>query len=412
MNFRISLLVPLFLFLLVAGCKNETSNKKSIREIAGKISYFENNLNVHITENGSPKQSGEKATLKDRMANAKAAGLDITLIDNYKIEWQKSYGYLKNGNPDKINENTVFQSGSVCKFVTALIIMHYAEKGIFDLDTDINDYLTSWKMLVNAFNRNIPVTVRHLLSHQSGLPGTNFGRDTAVEMPTIPQILDASYPAKNEPAYPVFTPGEKWAYSNIAYVVLQLILEDTFQKSFNDIAREIIFEPLKMDHSTFQYPLPDNLAANMAFPHSSEGEPRQVVQDSRARAQGGMFTTTTDMAKLLIEVMNSYHGKSEKIVNQKTLREMVTPQIALPIGAFGIPLDNGLGIFLEGGDKYLSLVHPGHSYPGSYFFILAFPETGQGMVLAQNDNSGDLLDMEIVSALAELYNWPGGQYFK
>jgi len=346
------------------------------------------------------------------MADAKAAGLDITLIDNYNIEWHKSYGYLKNGYPDKINQNTVFQSGSVCKFVTALIIMHYTEEGIFDLDTDINEYLTSWKMPTNEFNKNTPVTIRHLLSHQSGLPGTNFGRDTTVEMPTLPQILDAKYPAVNKPAYPTFIPGEKWAYSNIAYVVLQLILEDTFQKPFNDIAREIIFDPLEMDHSTFNYPLPDSLAINMAFPHSSEGEPRQVVQDSRARAQGGMFTTTSDMANLLIEVMNSYNGKSEKIIHQETVKKMFTPQISLPDEAFGVPLDNGLGIFLEGGYKYLSLVHPGHSYPGSYFFILAFPETGQGIVLAQNDNSGDLLDMEIVSALAELYNWPGGQYFK
>ena len=408
MNFRIAFIVSTFLLLLTVACKHQNS----VRENADKIRFFENNLNVHITEDGKYKQSGEKATLKDRMAKAKAAGLSLTIIDNDKIEWQKSYGFLKNGFPEKVNKNTVFQTGSACKFVTALIIMHYAEQGIFNLDANINKYLTSWKMPVNEFNKNIPITIRHLLSHQSGLPGTNFERDTTVELPTLPQILDAKYPAVNKPAYPTFTPGNKWAYSNIAYVVLQLILEDAFQKPFTDIAREIIFTPLQMEHSTFDYPLPDSLATNMAYPHSSEGEPRKVVQDNKARAQGGMFSTSNDMAKLLIEVMEAYQGKSQKIVHQETIRKMFTPQISLPDEAFGVPLNNGLGIFLEGGDKYLSILHPGHSYPGSYFFILAFPETGQGLVLAQNDNSGDLLDLEIISALAELYNWPGGQYFK
>ncbi|WP_431111653.1 serine hydrolase, partial [Winogradskyella poriferorum] len=75
-------------------------------------------------------------------------------------------------------------------------------------------------------------------------------------VPTLIQILNGESPAINKPAIPIAKPGNKWAYSNIGYVVIQQLLEDVTGQSFQQIAHKEIFKPLEMNSSTLDYPLP------------------------------------------------------------------------------------------------------------------------------------------------------------
>ena len=264
----------------------------------------------------------------------------------------------------------------------------------------------------NEFNKDTDVTLRHLLSHQSGLPSSNFNYDENQPMPSLPQILSAEKPAINKPAVPGFTPGLKWSYSNVGYVVIQLLLEDSLDKSLDELAREVIFEPLKMNSSTFNYPLKATMQNREAMPHSTEGESKEASQDSHARAPGGLMTTTNDMSKLLVEVMKTFNRGSSMIMSAETLRVMLTEQVDVPKEALGFPVAMGLGVFVDGEGDQVSLMHPGHNYPGSVFLVLAFPGLGQGMALGINGNVGDRLEIEVASTLAEIYGWPSGNYFK
>jgi CubicO group peptidase (beta-lactamase class C family) len=376
------------------------------------ISRFENNINVHTLGEEGFRRSGEKATIQSRMEYYRVPGLSLSVIDGYKAAWQRSYGFLRAGNPAMVDDNSVFQAGSVSKFVTALLVMHYVERGIFDLDEDVNGYLKSWQLPVNEFNREHPVTLRHLLSHQSGLPSSNTDRDENQPMPSLVQILNAQPPAINKPASLMFAPGEKWSYSNIGYVVIQLMLEDTLGENLDTLAREVIFGPLGMDSSTFDYPLGASMRHREAMPHTKEGEVRDAAQDSLARAQGGLMTTTSDMVKLLIELMKAFKGESDTVISEATLKAMLERQVDVPRAALGFPIGMGLGVFVDGEGENVSMMHPGHSYPGSTFIVQAFPGLGQGVVMAVNGYRGDRLQIEAVSTLAEIYGWPSGDYFR
>ena len=386
--------------------------------MAGSVSVYAQHENIkmleeHIIEmifsEAGVVQTEKTSPLIERMKSYNTPGVCITVVENNTIHWTKGYGVLSSDTRDAVTEKTIFQAGSVSKFVTALMVLHAVEQGLLELDEHINTYLTSWKMPANDYEKIM--TLRQLLSHQSGLPGTNFGRVPSQELPTLPQILNGEHPAKNLPAFPTIAPGTRWSYSNIGYVVIQLILEDVFQKEFHDIATQIVFEPLHMDSTTFTYPLPPDWQQHEAWPHEN-GITRPAVQDSQARAQGGLMTTTHDLALLAIEVMKAYHGTSETLLSQHTARQMLTKEVAIPLEAFGVPFDMGLGVFLDHSGSSLSFLHPGQSYPGSAFLVVAFPETKQAVVMGINGNKGDQLELEILATLVELYQFPSGQYFK
>lgn len=375
------------------------------------ISQFENNINEHTFPKEGARVTGEHATIQSRMEHFKIPGMSLSVIVDNKVDWQRSYGFLKAGKADMVDSNSLFQAGSVTKFVTALIVMHYVEKGVFNLDENINTYLKSWQMPVNEFNKDTPVTLRHLLSHQSGLPLSNMDREEDKPWPSLVQILDAESPAINKPATPEFTPGLKWSYSNIGYVVIQLVLEDMLGKDLEEIAGEVIFDPLGMDSSTFYYPLSPTMRHREAFPHTTDGEPREAVLDSHSRGQGGLIISTNDMSKLLIELMETFQGRSDRIISPGTMKAMLVKHTDIPEEALGFPIGMGLGVLVDGEGDDVSFMHPGHSYPGTVFLVVAFPGLGQGMAFGANNNIGDRLELEVASTLAEIYGWPSGNYF-
>lgn len=364
--------------------------------------------NLQVIDFTIPKQTGESATLAERMAFYKIPGVSIALINDFAIEWEKGVGYLKAGDAARVDEKSVFQTGSVSKFVTAVLALHFVEKGLLDLDTDVNQYLSSWKIPENQFSKERKVTLRYLLSHQSGIPAQAQLEDSA----SVLQILSGERPAKNPPAVPETEPGSQWNYSNIGYVVIQLILEEVTKKPFDQLAAEVIFKPLGMTSSSFSYPLPETLRKHEALPHGTDGSPRTPEQSGQARTPGGLLSTPQDMATLVLEVINAFLGKSDRVISPKTARLMLTKQVDVPPEALGMPLGNGLGVFIDTSTEEVCFLHPGHNSPGTTFVFVAFPSLGKGAVIAANGNLGDRLYLEILASLAIEYKWPSGQPFK
>ena len=109
--------------------------------------------NLQVIDFSVPKQTGESATLAERMEFYKIPGVSIAVINDFAIEWEKGVGYLKAGDAARVDEKSVFQTGSVSKFVTAVLVLHFVERGLLDLDADVNRYLTSWKIPENQFTK-------------------------------------------------------------------------------------------------------------------------------------------------------------------------------------------------------------------------------------------------------------------
>lgn len=395
-------LIPLML-LSFSACKNNNEKLTQAKE------DLVNGIYKIIETDSGKVQSQKLYSITERMDTLKVPGVSIAIIDDFKIKDLTALG--KSDSLNSVTTNTIFQAASVSKYVTAIIVHQFVSKGLLNLDTDVNQYLKSWKVPENELTKANPITLRLLLSHQSGLPSTNFDFDSNKGVPSLFQILEGQYPALNKPAIPVEKPGSTWAYSNIGYVLIQKILEDVLAKSFQQIAKETIFDPLKMHSSTFEYPLPRNFPNREAKPHDKLGQEQPSQLELPAKAQGGLMTTPEDLAKLTIEVMRAYHDDSE-IFSKETIVRLLHNELKLPFNFYGQEAYMGLGVLLIGEDEETAFLHNGYNSPGSVCIVIGFPVEGKGAVIAANSANGEQLYLEIIATLSHNLNWPNGEFFK
>jgi len=193
----------------------------------------------------------------------------------------------------------------------------------------------------------------------------------------------------------------------MGYVVIQMALEDALGKPFPKIAQETVFRPLKMRSSTLTYPLRAELKAKEAVPHDAEGIAHEPYMLPTALAHGGLMTTPSDLARFTVELMRAYQGQSDRILSPEMVRRMFHPELDLDPNILGVPLSDGLGVFIYGKDQNFLFLHPGSNFPGATCWLIGSPESGKGAVVMTNGAMGELLSMEIITAIRNEYSWPG-----
>jgi CubicO group peptidase (beta-lactamase class C family) len=385
------------------------SPKKSEPQTAARIKTIERGL-VQFTIPMmmlKPDTAGVEVlrTFAERMAYYKVPGVSIAVIDNNTIDWVKGYGMLKAGGDTPVTTESMFQAASTSKLLTAVMALHFVQEGALDLDEDVNNYLTSWKVPQNEFTRERKVTLRLLLTHQAGLPATNFSNEEHADYPSLIQVLDGEPPALNNPAVVEYVPGSKWQYSNLGCLVIQKILEDVAEKPFADLADEIIFKPLGMGNSTFSYPLLPDDQVREAMPHDDQGIAREPAMHFTALAHAGLMTTPSDLARITIELMRAYTGESASLLSKESARQLFHRELDLDPRLFGVPLGEGLGVLLYGEEPDFMFVHPGSNLPGTNCWLVGLPESGRGAVVMTNGMMGELLGMDIITAINKAYRW-------
>ena len=403
------LIMTITVLSIICSCSQIGTNsniEQRIYRVENGLIEFEFESSAELFKPDSVQLANPK-TLAERMEHYKTPGVSIAVVNNNKIEWAKAYGIMdvKTGVP--VTTETIFEAGSTSKLITAVMALQFVQKGLIELDTNVNNYLKSWQVPENKFTLKEKVTLRRLLTHQAGLPSTNYDHDESVGYPTLIDVLNGESPALNKPATPELVPGSKWQYSNIGYNVIQLLLEDVSDKSFQQIAEEIIFKPLEMNCSTFIYPLDSERKEREAMPHDAEGISCEPAMHLTALAHGGLTTTPTDLAIFANELMLSYKGKSEKILSQEITKRLFTKECEIDQKLFPLPFSEGLGVFLMGEGRDLLFTHPGTNYPGLFCWLIGWPELGTGAVVMTNGPgpvNGLVLAIEIVSAINNEYN--------
>jgi len=407
------LIVPMTILLIIVSC---ASQKESIR-IEQRIQRIENGLvemsSPSLAEQFSTERvkKANKVTLADRMTHYNVPGVSIALINDYKVEWAKGYGVVKAGSDKPVTPETCFEAASTTKLLTSAAALHYLEQGMFDLDEDVNQELKSWKIPENEFTQKEKVTLRLLLTHQSGLtrPDGGFSEEEG-SVPTLLQVLNGEAPAKNQAAFVEYVPGFKHQYSNMGYIVIQLLLEDVIGKPYPKIVQETIFGPVGMKNTTVVHPLNAEFKNNVALPHDGEGNSYDRPQHPTALGHAALVTSPADLALFTIELIRAYQGKSNRIVSQKTVKRMFSAQLEIdPNQFFGLS-GQGLGAFLMGAGENFYFTYPGHNAPGATCMLIASPGTGKGAVIMTNGVNGLQLSLEILAALGNEYDWLPVQY--
>jgi CubicO group peptidase (beta-lactamase class C family) len=324
-------------------------------------------------------------------------GVSVAVINDGTLEWARGYGVLESGANKAVDTETLFQSASIGKAVTALLALRLVQEGQIELDRNINDYLKSWRLPENQFTAGNPVTPAHILSHSGGLTVHGFGgygRDD--RLPTLRQVLDGTAPNSN-PVRVTAAPGESWRYSGGGYCVLQQALEDVSGLPFPEIVKAKLFEPLGMAHTAYD-PLPAQAADIASSGHLPSGE---MVEGKwrvfvELGAGAGLWTTPSDLARFVIGIQRSVSGAPDSIISPKLARLMVEPKI----GSWSL----GMNVGVVNGKQWFS--HSGDN-TGYHGLLYGFVEGGRGAVVMVNSNNGPGLAREIMRSIAAEYGWSG-----
>jgi CubicO group peptidase (beta-lactamase class C family) len=304
-------------------------------------------------------------------------GAVIVFIGNGEIYYQKAFGYKDKKLQEAMSLDTIFQVASISKPVFAITVMKLKQEGLINIDNPIDSYLQNWYLPDSKYDKN-GVNARRILTHSAGLSTSGYlGYNPKKKLPTLEQSLSSFFYSVKLKSYP----GEKWKYSGGGYSVLQLAVEEIIGLNLAEYAETNIFKNMGMVKSSYTYDTSMN--KELAKPYNLFGiqVPNYLFSETAA---AGLYTTSHDLALMIIEIMNCYNYKENNFVlSRETLELMFTPEINI---------DNkssmGIGFFIHYiGNNKKTYGHGGSNQGWRAHFEFC-PDKNSGIIILTNGNSG------------------------
>ena len=360
-------------------------------DVAGRIRQVEQNLGSRYMIKGHAPY-----TIEERMARYHINGLSIAVIHNYHIDWAKGYGWADSAEHRPVTVHTLFQAASISKSLNGVGVVLLAQEGKLDLNTDINNYLTSWKFPYDSLSKGKKIAVANLLSHTGGLTIHGFpGYSKGDTLPTLKEILDGKPPANTKAVRSMYEPGLKYEYSGGGTTITEMIVQDLTHEPYDRYMQEKVLDPLGMHESFYTQPAPASKTSLLATAYYVDGkEVKGKYHIYPEEAPAGLWTDPSDLARYIIETQLSYEGKSAKVLNQQYTKLRLTPY-ANQSAALGVFINKiaDASYFQHGGAN--------EGFRSQYYGSL---ENGDGVVVMVNSDHGAILP-EVINSVATVYGW-------
>jgi amino acid adenylation domain-containing protein len=286
-------------------------------------------------------------------------------------------GTLRAGDDEPVTAETVFQAGSLSKLITAVGVLRLVDRGVLDLDRDVDQYLRQWRIP----GEGRPITLRALLGHRSGLSlVASKGYRDGEAMPSLLDILNGRAPAHNEPVRRESAPGEEFRLANVHFDVVQQVVTDATGTPFADVMRTEVFEPFGMSGSSFDQDFPARCGRPVAAGHDPDGVPVDGGWLRRPdQAAAGLWTTAVDVATVLLEIRRGHLGRPLAKLSTGSAQELLRTR---PDGSYG------LGAVVDTSGQDVRFGHAGEPV-GYYAFATCTVRSGDGWVVLTNGASGE-----------------------
>lgn len=317
-------------------------------------------------------------------------GATLQIIRHGELGPLVTYGFSRL--PDKqAARDTIYRTASITKLVTALGAMRLIEQGMLDLDADIGDLLGY--AVRNPHYPDQAITLRHLLSHSSGICDGPMYEKALTEAIPLTQLLEDTQNYVDTP------PGKTFLYSNLAAGMVGSIMECATGKSLEALMQELVFRPLDVQAAYSLKNLQDlSRVAHIYRVLPNRKEPQFHVEERYQKADpmsspdpqfhyrwasGNLFTDAVSLGKILCALCRG----GEPIVTKESLRFMGTPLVSY--GTAAPHMQHGLGMaIIDDPTLYHGKLygHQGSAY-GAMEGIFYDPETGNGIAFLDNGAS-------------------------
>jgi CubicO group peptidase (beta-lactamase class C family) len=307
----------------------------------------------------------------------------ILVAEKGKPVYFNSFGYRDFAKKIPLNKTDIFEMASVSKQFTSMIIMMLKEKNQLQYDDPAEKYIS------------IPykgITIRHLLTHTSGLPDYQEVMDKYWDKTKVAGNADAiEYLNKYAPPA-LFAPGTKYNYSNTGYLLLASIAEKVSGRDFIDLCRQWIFIPLKMKNTDIRSLEVKAATPNFAIGHIYVPEKKEYIRaDSfpssdytiwlgNRKGPGRVSSTPED---LLLWDQALY---TNKLISSQTRKDAFTPAILTD----GTISNYGFGWTISSNPSLGKIVYHTGDNPGYRTQIRRFIDANKTIILLNNNAHEDM----------------------
>lgn len=324
------------------------------------------------------------------------AAISVAMLKGGNVVWQQAFGVSSVPDQTRATTQTRFNIGSVSKVIAALAAVILQDRGLISLDTPIIQYLPTFTMLSPEYAQ---ITTRHLLSHSSGLPGTN-ARNLFTFAPIPGYAADTQAELAN--THLKHLPGELAVYCNDGFTMIEQIVLALTGQSYASFVEANILAPLQMTNSSYLTSVPSG--GSFAYPYANGTQYQEFVN---AYATGGLSSTPGDMMNLAAMFLGAGVFQGQRIASAAGLAQMGTDQTGgllinpSPEWRWGLGWDSVLQPGVAAAGVLAWEKDGGTAFFTSEFFVL--PQAQLALMLTGNSgyDARKLAETIVLSALQE-----------
>ncbi len=320
-----------------------------------------------------PQVSGKSVDTIFSKWNTATPGCALGVAVRGKPVLMKAYGRADLEHDVPNTPDTIFESGSVAKQFTAMAMLLLAADGRLSLDDQVHKHLPELP------DYGVPLTIRHMLTHTSGLRDWGSvagiaGAPRTTREYTHAHVLEivSRQKALN------FPPGSNWSYSNTGFNLAAIIVDRVSGMSFADFSKRRIFDPLGMTRTSWRNDH-QRIVKGRAMAYSTTSAGYQIEMPfENVHGNGGLLTTVGDLLKWNENYVQPRIGTAALVAEQQK------------VGKFndGRDLDYALGLYVRPLEGVTNVYHSG-STAGYRAHLNRFPDTHTSVAVLCNGSDGN-----------------------
>ena len=331
------------------------------------------NLTEALTEKIEP-------LIEQTMKSYDVPGLALAVAKDGKIVYAKGFGVKDLRSREPITPDSLFHMASVSKTFVATAIVQLLEQGKIQLDDPVRTYLPYFQLKDPRFKQ---ITIRHLLTHTTGLPYLeNENRNFDWDRPEYDSGALERYVRRLHEVKMIAAPGEKFSYSDMGFEILGDVIAKVSQQSFTDYVKVHILDPLGMRESNFFRPDTSSRLWTTGHVRGSKGEPKVSSMYPYNRAHGPSSTLESnaiEMCHWAITNLNRGILNGKRILKSSSYELLWNPGLETECG----PRCIGLSWFLDRHRDQPIRIHTGGD-TGYQSVLILLPDQSAGVVTMSN----------------------------